>query len=65
MLREMAREFLSRIILKIFSRLSKEDKTGRGLAGKNKIFLVNIAGEFRQSQVVFTKDLEPISIPVV
>jgi len=65
MLREMAREFLSGIILKIFSRLSKDDKTGKRLSGKNKITFASIANEMRQSPVVFTEDLEPISVTVV
>jgi len=65
MLREIVREFFSGIILKIFSRLSKEDKTWKRLAGKNKIILASIAIAMNQNPLVFTEDLEPISVTVV
>ena len=45
MLREMGRDILSRIILKIFSRLSKDDKTVERLAGKNKIILASMPND--------------------
>lgn len=65
MLREIVQEISSGIILKIFSSLSKEDKTTLRLAGKNKIILASIAIPINQKLLVFTEYLEPISVTVV